>query len=264
MSGYYIGVDGKARKVKGCYIGIDGKAHKVKKGYIGVNGVARLCYALFDGDPVFANNTWEKIALACETGNVPETWAVGDQKTMTINGTNYTVDIIGKNHDDYSNNSGKAPLTFQLHDCYGTAYMMSSVGNNTKGWGNSDMRSTHLPSILALMPAEVRAKIKEVNKITTTGNKSSTTATTADKLFLLSEIEVFGSNTKSHPGEGTQYAYYKSGNSKAKKRSGTSSIWWERSPEKDNKYNYCSVATDGVPNTNSPDAAYGVSFAFCF
>lgn len=46
MSGFYIGVDGKARKVKGGYIGIDGVARKIKKGYIGdENGVARLCWS---------------------------------------------------------------------------------------------------------------------------------------------------------------------------------------------------------------------------
>ena len=37
----FIGVDGKARKVKKGYIGVDNKARKVKKAYIGVGGVAR-------------------------------------------------------------------------------------------------------------------------------------------------------------------------------------------------------------------------------
>ena len=37
----YLGVDGKARKVKKMYLGAGGKARKVKKGYIGVGGVAR-------------------------------------------------------------------------------------------------------------------------------------------------------------------------------------------------------------------------------
>ena len=43
--GIYIGVDGKARKVKKAYIGVDGKARKIKKGYIGIDGVARLFYS---------------------------------------------------------------------------------------------------------------------------------------------------------------------------------------------------------------------------
>ena len=41
----YIGVDGKARKVKKIYIGIAGKARKVKKAYVGVGGKARLFYS---------------------------------------------------------------------------------------------------------------------------------------------------------------------------------------------------------------------------
>ena len=39
--GVYIGVGGKACKVKNLYIGVDGKARKVKKAYVGVGGVAR-------------------------------------------------------------------------------------------------------------------------------------------------------------------------------------------------------------------------------
>lgn len=42
--GVYIGVAGKARKVKNIYIGVGGKARKVKKAYIGVAGKARLIY----------------------------------------------------------------------------------------------------------------------------------------------------------------------------------------------------------------------------
>jgi hypothetical protein len=39
----YIGVDGKARKIKKMYIGVDGVARRIKKGYIGdENGIARL------------------------------------------------------------------------------------------------------------------------------------------------------------------------------------------------------------------------------
>ena len=42
--GAYIGVDGKARKIKKGYIGVDGKARKIKKAYIGIGGVARPCW----------------------------------------------------------------------------------------------------------------------------------------------------------------------------------------------------------------------------
>ena len=81
-------------------------------------------------DDIFANNSWEAIIAACQSGNVPASWAVGDSKTMTIGGTDYQIDIIGKNHDTYTA-GGTAPLTFQLHDCYGTEYNMN--GYNTSG-----------------------------------------------------------------------------------------------------------------------------------
>lgn len=94
---------------------------------------------------------------------------------------------------------------------------MNSTNTNAGGWKNCAMRSTHLPAILALMPSEVRAGIKEVNKLSSAGSQSSSIDTTADKLFLLSEIEIFGSTTYSKSGEGSQYAYYTAGNTKVKR-----------------------------------------------
>lgn len=38
----YVGVGGKARRVKALYVGVGGKARKVKKVYIGVDGKAML------------------------------------------------------------------------------------------------------------------------------------------------------------------------------------------------------------------------------
>lgn len=44
--GIYVGVDGKARKVKKAYVGVDSKARKIKKGYIGVGGIARQFFSV--------------------------------------------------------------------------------------------------------------------------------------------------------------------------------------------------------------------------
>lgn len=214
-------------------------------------------------DDTFANNDWSAIIAACQSGSVPSTWVVGNSKTMTINGTSYQIDIIGKNHDTYTA-GGTAPLTFQLHDCYGTKYQMNSSNTNSGGWTSCAMRSTHLPAILALMPSEVQAGIKEVNKLTSAGNQSSTINTTADKLFLLSEIEIFGSVTYSKSGEGSQYAYYSAGNSKVKNFSGSASYWWERSPLGSDSTIFCRVYSSGSAGTNSASNSYGVAFGFCF
>lgn len=212
----------------------------------------------------FADNDWATIIKACHKNQVPETWVVGNQKTMTINGTAYAIDIIGKGHDDYADGSGKAPLTFQLHDCYGTTESMNTSDTNNGGWTSCAMRQTHLPAILALMPTEVQNGIQEVNKLTSEGYRSTTISTTADKLFLLSEIEIFGNITYSASGEGTQYAYYKAGNSKVKNYNGSANYWWQRSPRIGNYTSFCAVSNSGLADYISANDVYCISFAFCF
>ena len=210
-----------------------------------------------------ADNTWDQIIAVCQKKTVPQTWKVGDQKAMTIGGTDYLIDIIGINHDTYTA-GGIAPLTFQLHDCYADMKGMNSSNTNSGGWTSCAMRNTHLPAILALMPTEVQNGIREVNKLTSAGSQSSTINTTADKLFLLSEVEIFGSTDYSAAGEGTQYDYYKAGNSKVKKRNGSAAFWWERSPVARSSVRFCQVYNNGSAARENASYGNGVAFGFCF
>ena len=141
---------------------------------------------------------------------------------------------------------------------------MNSSNTNSGGWTRCAMRSTHLPAILALMPTEVQNGIREVNKLTSAGSQSATINTTADKLFLLSEIEIFGSVSYSKSGEGAQYDYYKAGNSKVKKFNGSAGFWWERSPHGSYSTRFCIVNSGGDATYNSASYADGVAFGFCF
>lgn len=219
---------------------------------VGESSVSLSLYAA-----AFADNDWATIIKACHKGEVPETWLVGNNKNMTINGTSYRIDIIGKNHDDYADGSGKAPLTFQLHACYAQSKSMNSSDTNSSGWKNSVMRQTHLPAILALMPSDVQNGIRAVNKVTEG-------TTTADKLFLLSEAEIFGSTTYSTGTAGTQYDYYKAGNSAAKTQNNGQAQWWERNKRYYGSTQFCCVQTNGTPTYNSAGNPSGFSFGFCF
>lgn len=263
--GAYIGVDGVARKVKQSYVGVSGVARKAKSGYVGVDGLARkFCGGI---DPVFANNDWDQIIALCQSGTIPDTWLVGDQKPMTINGMDYAIDIIGKQHDSYFDGSGKAPLTFQLHNVYSEVKGMNNTDTNIAGWGGSVMRNTHLKAILDVMPSEVKSAIKVVSKKTSAGNASSNISTSGDTLFLLSEIEIRGSYPLSVNGEGEQYEYYKNGTSPVKTNiSGTKSRWWTRSPVSWDAKQFCFVENNSTGSQNAGGGAYaiGVSFAFCF
>ena len=213
--------------------------------------------------PNFADNTWDTIINACHSGNVPDTWVAGDSKAITIDGANYQFDIVGKNHDTYTA-GGIAPLTFGLHDCYGTTYPMNSSHTNSTGWDGSKMRTETLTAILAKMPVNIQNGIRAVNKLTATSGTSSTIKTASDKLFTFSEMEVYGRSQNSYSGEGEQYDYYKAGNSKVKKVGGTASRWWLRSPCRNDRGAFCVVSTDGAVDRYLASDSAGVCFGFCF
>ena len=130
------------------------------------------------------------------------------------------------------------------------------------GWKNTDMRLTYLPAILALMPTEVKNGIHAVNKKTSEGGNSTTIETVSDTLFLLSEVEIFGTASSSVAGEGSQYDYYKAGNSKIKKREGVDEFWWDRSSASSGMF--CTVRANGQAGASNASNSLGVSFAFCF
>ena len=115
----------------------------------------------------------------------------------------------------------------------GSGYFnMNTSRTNTGGWNSSNMRrnilgNTGTPSsppantLLAALPADLRAVMKSVTKYSdNTGGGSNTasyvTATT-DWLFLLAESEYHGSRSYANSAEQNyqqQYAYYQAGNSK--------------------------------------------------
>ena len=257
-------INGTAYTVKGGKCMVNGTVYNILKGRTLIDGTGYDITFKPSYDPVFANNTWEQIIEACHNNAVPDTWKVADQKPMTINGVDYQIDIIGKNHDNYSDGSGKAPLTFQLHDCYKIAKAMHSTAANTMGWTQCSMRVEHLPIILKQMPADVQSGIREVNKISSSGSKKPSLETTKDNLFLLSEVEVFGSSSNSLSGEGTQYDYYKAGNSTVKNFNGNAYDWWERSPTANSTRYYCNVKSTGSSINSSANVNRGVAFGFCF
>lgn len=227
---------------------------------VGTNAVVLQMF-----DPVFANNDWATIVRLCQENKVPDTWNVGDSCNMTINNKTYAIDIIGKNHDDYADGSGKAPLTFQLHACYSKAKMLSS--NVTYTWQKSTMRTSTLPAILKRMPAEVQAAIREVTKLTGANAYLSELDSTADKLFILSDDEL-GIGYNSVAGEGTMYEYYTGASSRRiKQYNNTNSYWWLRSICTDNNHKgsvKCIDTSGSLYQFSGSDTDYGVTFGFCF
>lgn len=239
----------------------------------GLNGLEADVISMFSA--AISNNsdiTNETSVIYLDNGDIHRKVSIGDQVTLSLNGTNYAFDIIGFNHDTLTDtaaygeetDTGKAGITFQMHGLFATTYLMNSSNTNSGGWKSSAMRTSTMPLMKGYLPAAWQTVIKPVNKVSGTGGGSSSgTETVSDSCFLLAEIEVFGSTTYSVSGEGTQYAYYKAGNSKVKTMSGSASHWYERSPWSGDGHDFCMVSKYGSASSSNVTLHPGTAFAFC-
>lgn len=210
--------------------------------------------------------SWDNIAAVSKFGQAPNYWKVGDRKNITVNGVTYAAQIIGFDHDTLTTADGsrtKAGITFQLVDCLKTTYSMNGSNTNVNGWRGSTMRTSTMATLLNQLSTDLKNVLKFVNKVTSVGNNSSGLETTSDKLFLLSEIEVFGATQYSYAGEGKQYEYYTAGNSTIKKVNGSAYDWWERSPRSGYTNYFCCVSNVGNAYISGASYSGGVSFGFC-
>ena len=197
--------------------------------------------------------------------------SVGDSINIAINGTAYAFKVMGFNHDTLTSSTaygsatatGKAGMTLQMADCLAGKAQMNSSNTNSGGWENCAMRKSNMVTYLSQLTSAWQNAIKQVNKLSSAGSQSTTIKTTADKLFLLSEVEIFGSTSYSVSGEGTQYAYYKAGNSKVKNVSGSANDWWVRSPSASYATGFCYVGSNGGARYANASYSSGVAFGFC-
>ena len=260
-------------------------------------------------DSVLNNNSWETIKKVSDAGQGENYWSVGDRKEVTLNGTvghlslsNATIYafIIGFNHN--ASVEGANRIHFQLaktalsggkdvclcDSSYDSRvsttghFSMNSSQTNSGGWNSSQMRtnicgtslSNYSGTIIAVIPAALRAVLKSVTKYTDNlgggsyPSVSNITATT-DYFFLLSEYEVFGSISYANSHESSkqaQYSYYSAGNSKIKyKHNGTSTaaVWWLRSPVSTYSDRFVRVRENGRIDYAYANFSVGFAPGFC-
>ena len=238
----------------------------------GLNGLESDVISLFSAAISNNNNiTNETSVIYLDNGDIHRKVSIGDQVTLSLNGTNYAFDVIGFNHDALTNvntygkatATGKAGITFQMHNVFSDLYPMNNTDTNSGGWKSSAMRTSTMATMKGYLPDDWEAIIKPVNKTSGVGGNSSGTETVSDSCFLLSEIEVFGSIKHSVSGEGTQYAYYKAGNSKAKHRGDRLFPWCERSPHSSKSTLFCIVSSSASASYTNATNGSGVAFGFC-
>ena len=156
----------------------------------------------------FNTMTWQEISNISKSGEASTYFNVGDEKTITatIEGVNQklTFVILGFNHDDLADGTGKAGISIGLKGV--TAKKDYSCFYGDYGYKNSDFYITILPDILSNLPTELKQNIKTVTKGCI--YNSQTTYTVDCQLFLFSAKEILGD--VSFANVSTQYEYYKS------------------------------------------------------
>lgn len=274
-----------------------------------VSGTTSYSLTLSFVSSTLNNNEWSVIKSVSDAGQGANYWSIGDRKAVTLNGTvgklslsNVTTYafIIGFNHN--ASVEGANRIHFQLaktalsggtdvclcDSSYNSTvsttgyFSMNSSRTNSGGWASSQMRtnicgtslSSYSGTIIAVIPAALRAVLKPVTKYTdNTANGGGSTASyvtaTTDYFFLLSEFEVFGSISYGNTNEKNkqaQYAYYSAGNSKIKyKHDGTSTaaFWWLRSPYAGSSNFFVIVSTDGTVDYTGAYRSFGFAPGFC-
>lgn len=185
------------------------------------------------------------------------------------NGRTLAYRIVGINHDDLADGSGKAGLTFEAtNNALGEQRMSATIANavtNAGGWEKSEVRGRlNSGDLWALLPSELQTKVKSVKKMTDNrgGGTAGTPSATSDRVFLLSSSEVWGDFV----GDGTQYEYYKSKGVTRSNYFGASSSYsrWTRSvdPNTSTYFRYV-YKNGGCYYNNATDTSY-VFPAFCF
>lgn len=215
---------------------------------------------------VLAKNSWAKIAQASQEGVASQIWSVGDDKDIVVGDETLTVAIMGFDHDDLADGSGKVGITFGLKNLMADERQMNYKNTNEGGFTSSVMYSWMQNTLLPTLPSDLQAVLKSVNKKTSAGSRSTTINTNSMKLFLFSEIEIFGSAMYTHVGEGSQYSYFATAANRIKylsNGSGSVSAWWERSPYRSNYDYFCFVNSSGNANYHNASILNGVCFGFC-
>ena len=238
------------------------------------------------GEPdSFSTDSWATIKKAVHNGNT-SMYNVGDTKTVTIKGTNYTVRIANKstnancNSETYSETA--CGFVVEFVDII-TTMKMRDTNTNVGGYPATLVYDYLKNTLYGQLPSDLQAAIKPTRVISGHGESDSTNFTTTGNLYLLSSEEVYGiDDGQDHfydtaYGKSHQLEYYSNNgvtfstnswsgtnlDKAIKQYDSSNSYWWRRSADSDSSNSFRIVGSDGgLSNTNAGNPAGGVAPAF--
>jgi hypothetical protein len=164
-------------------------------------------------------------------------YPIGGRMLVPINladsSTYADIEIIGRNHDNLADNSGKASLTFFCADLPQVLNRMNADSTNAGGYELSEMREFLNGELFEAIPSELQSVIKPVYKISDGGSNNKTLIATVDNCWLASYDEVgLKAGNNNLTGQGLIYDSVFSSNKDSRKKYITDDTaaggWWLR------------------------------------
>ena len=212
----------------------------------------------------FSTDSWSKIISNVKSGNACM-YKVGDTKnvTMTTYGT-HPVRIANISTPSECNTSGFSQtacgFVVEFADIV-TPYKMNNSDTNTGSWKSSNARTFINGRFYNALPSDLKSGIISTTVVSGNGRGESGSVTTADKLYLLSTVEVWSLKdsatavkTDKSRAKSRQLDYYESigvttaNYSGAIKKSSPSvdfDWWWLRSAYSDDTHTFFAVKPNG-------------------
>ena len=159
------------------------------------------CVGAWQESYSFADASWEYIAQLAEGGQASQAFSVGDTRTETIDGSNFTLEIIGFNHDTITDTGELAGITVWIKD-----FNKVSVPNSHMDcpWDNNLHKNYEVP-IFDLLSSELQSVIKSVTKEYIEAYSGYSERTCTAKIWSLSAEEIDLETGKSNVREGKTY-----------------------------------------------------------
>jgi hypothetical protein len=164
------------------------------------------CYAQWNASENLADYTWGQIAEIAESGEAATRFVVGDTKplSVTVDSENYTFTgrLIGFNHDDLSDGTGKAGMTFEIYDLpkIGLAQKMNKYYPESDAWLNFDQNAKDF------VASDLKQHIKQVSK--KCYRNADQTIGTLDAYMWRFSIRELNFSDSMIPNDGEPYEFY--------------------------------------------------------
>ena len=230
----------------------------------------------------FAEDSWATIKANLTANR--NAYDIGDTKEVVIDNVSYTVRLANTSScpDNWPEAASQTAcgVVIEFIDTIkngnNDGYFINSSNTNAGGWPSSSMRSFLNTTIFNKLPEELKSNGMIIDTSVVSGHGSASgeiNFTSTDKLYLLSIVEILGSNydedtlklVSDTVTDGTRMLEYygKAGSTRIKKTPDGSTIpYWLRSPNLGSSNRYYYVTAGGAIYTEDPYYTSGVAAAF--